>query len=56
MFLLVPAIGKFFSKLLNTMASYLSELSEKRRGYAGRISEWEPSNFESEVAGIVDVV
>ena len=49
-------IGKFFNKLPNTKASYLPERSEKRRGYAGGISELGAIKVESDVAGLVDVV
>ena len=49
-------IGKFFSKLLNTKVSYLPERSEKRRGYAGGISELRAIKVECDVAGVVDVV
>jgi len=33
-------MGEIFNKLLNTTAGYLSELSEKRRGYAGGSVNW----------------
>ena len=47
---------KVFNKLLNTRASYLSKLLEKRRRYVRRISELGVIKLESDVAGIMDVV
>jgi len=38
------------------MASYLSKLLAKRRGYARRISELGAITLESDVVGVVDVV
>ena len=49
-------IGKSFHKLLNTTASYLSELAEKRREYAGIISELGAIKLESDAVGVVDIV
>ena len=49
-------IRKVFNKLLNTTASYLSKLSEKQGGYAGRISESGAIKLESDVVGVVDMV
>src|SRR5712664_3257900 len=49
--------GKGFNKLLNTTASYLSKLLEKRIwGYAGRISELGAIRLEKDIAGVLDVV
>ena len=49
-------VARFSSKLLNTTAGNLSGLSEKQRGYAGRLSELGATKLESDVAGVVDVV
>lgn len=47
---------KVFNKLLNTRASYLFKLLEKRRGYVRRISKLGVIKLESDVAGVMDVV
>ncbi|PUU81814.1 hypothetical protein B9Z19DRAFT_1121716 [Tuber borchii] len=47
---------KVFDKLLDATVSYLSKSPEKRRGYAGRISELGAIRLGSDVAVVVDAV